>query len=226
MMEVEDNEVSMDLGLVRPGRSPRGSKTVDKILRAAIQVLIDEGSAAFTLKRIAEECGLQTGNVTRHFPRKEMLVQLLVHEILSSSDELLKRRVYEPRLSAEKALTLIITGSMEGAKAKGTTHLVTELWAMSNHNEFVADRMQALYDYTHKLIGSFVKQMNPSLDEEEVEVVSVFINAAVEGTTVLAGYGKPWETKMPLMKSIAANSLIRMVKTITPDEVRRLQASA
>ena len=97
---------------------------------------------------------------------------------------------------------------------------------MSNHNEFVADRMQALYDYTHKLIGSFVKQMNPSLDEEEVEVVSVFINAAVEGTTVLAGYGKPWETKMPLMKSIAANSLIRMVKTITPDEVRRLQASA
>lgn len=225
MMEGEDNEVSMDLGLVRPGRSPRGSKTVEKILRAAIQVLIDEGSTAFTLKRIAEECGLQIGNVTRHFPRKEMLVQLLVHEILSLSDELLKRRVYEPRLSPETALALVITGSMEGAKAKGTTHLVTELWAMSNHNEFVADRMQSLYDYTHKLIGSFVKQINSSLDEEEVEVVSIFINAAIEGTTVLAGYGKPWEAKIPLLKTIAANSLVRIVKTITPDEVRRLRSA-
>jgi len=114
---------------------------------------------------------------------------------------------------------------MEGAKAKGTTHLVTELWAMSNHNEFVADRMQSLYDYTHKLIGSFVKQINSSLDDEEVEVVSIFINAAIEGTTALAGYGKPWEAKIPLLKTIAANSLVRIVKTITPDEVRRLRSA-
>jgi AcrR family transcriptional regulator len=226
MMKADDNEYSMDLGVVRPGKSSRGSKTVDIILQAAVQVLIDEGYSAFTLKRIAEQCHLQIGNVSRHFPRKEMLVQALLEEILSSSEELLKSRVYESKMPAEEALTLVITGTIEGAKAKGTTHILTELWAMSNHNEFVAERMESLYRYVLALIGSFVKQLNPSLNADEVEAVSLFINAAMEGTTMSVGYGKPWREKMPLMKAIAANSLINMVKTITPDQIRGLQSSA
>lgn len=225
MIDADDNELAMDLGIMRPGKSSRGSKTVDMILRAALHVLIEEGSAAFTLKRIADECDLQIGNVSRHFPRKEMLVQLLLHEILESSEELLRYRVYEAHMPAEEVLALVISGTMEGAKTKGTTHLMSELWAMSNHNEFVAERIEALYQYAHTLIGSSVKQLNPSLNEEEVEAVSLFINAAMEGTTVLAGFGKPWADKMPLMKAIAVNSLVNMAKTITSDDIHKLKTS-
>lgn len=225
MTKADDTEYSMDLGVVRPGKSSRGSKTVDTILQAAVQVLIDEGSSAFTLKRIAEQCHMQIGNVSRHFPRKEMLVQTLLEELLNTSEELLKSRVYDSKMTAEDALTLVITGTIEGFKAKGTTHILTELWAMSNHNEIVAERMESLYRYVLALIGSFVKQLNPSLNADEVETVSIFINAAMEGTMVLVGYEKPWSEKMPLIKTIAANSLINMVKTITPEEIRRLRPS-
>lgn len=225
-MEIANNEQFMDLGFVRPGKSSRGSKTVDAILQAAVQVLIEEGAAAFTLKRIADKSNLQIGNVTRHFPRKEMLVQLLVREILDMGEELLKRRMCASHMSAEEGLVLVITGTMEGAKTKGTTHLLTELWAMSNHNELVAERIEALDHYVHTLIGSFVKQLNPSLNAEEVEAVSLFINSAMQGATVLAGYGKPWEAKMPLMKTLAVNSLINMVKTIKPDQIHTLQSTA
>lgn len=224
MIKTDDNEQFMDISLVRSGKSSRGSKTVDTILQAAVRVLIEEGSAAFTLKRIAEESGLQIGNVSRHFPRKEMLVQLLVREILDTGEELFKRYMCASHMSAEEGLALVITGTMEGAKTKGTTHLITELWAMSNHNELVAERMEAMDHYVHTLIGSFVTQLNPSLNAEEVEAVSLFINAAMGGTTVLAGYGKPWESKMPLIKAIAVSALVNMVKTITPDEIRKLQS--
>lgn len=223
MTDGDQNALAMDLGIVRPGKSSRGSKTVDMILRAALHVLIEEGSAAFTLKRIADECDLQIGNVSRHFPRKEMLVQLLLHDMLESSEELLRYRVYDVHMPADEALALVIAGTMEGAKAKGTTHLMSELWAMSNHNEFVAGRIEALYQYAHNLIGSLVKQLNPSLDDEEVEALSIFINAAMEGTTVLAGFGKPWTAKMPLLKAIAVNSLVNLVKTITSDDIRQLK---
>jgi hypothetical protein len=97
---------------------------------------------------------------------------------------------------------------------------------MSNHNDFVADRMESLYRYVIKLIGSFVRQINPSLDEDEAESVSLLINAAIEGSMVLGGYGKPWAEKMPIMKEIAVKSLINMVKTITPEELRQLKISA
>lgn len=226
MTPPELDDLSMDLGVVRPGKSSRGSKTVDVILRAAVEVLIEEGSAAFTLKRIAEKCNLQIGNVTRHFPRKEMLVQLLLHEILTSGDELLKSYVYDAHMPADEALSLVITGTMEGARKKGTTHLLTELWAMSNHNEFVSSRMEALYDYVHKLIGSFIRELNPALDDDDVESLSIFINTAMEGTTVLAGYGKPWTTRMPMLRAIAGHVLVDMVKTITPADIDRIRQSA
>lgn len=218
----DSNDKAIDLGLLRPGKYSRGSKTVDAILQAALTVLIEEGATAFTLRRIAAECNLQVGNVSRHFPRKEILVHVLLCEILSSSEELLKRGVYEANMPPEEALALVITGTLDDIGTKRITRLITELWAMSNHNEFVAERLEALYRYVHTLVGSFVKQLNPALNEDQVETVALFINAAMEGTTVLAGFGKPWERKMPVLKPLAAKWLVHMVKTITPDEVNSL----
>lgn len=222
MMKADREENSIEPRLIRPGKYAAGSKTVDRILQAALEILVEEGSAAFTLQRVATECDLKIGNVTRHFARKEVLVNVLLNELLDSSDKLLKQRVYDTNMSAEDALFLVITESMEYEQLKHTTHLFTELWAMSNHNEFLAERLEALYEYVHTLIGSFVKQMNPSLNADQVETVSIFIDTSMIGTVVLAGYNKPWETKMPLLGALAAKTFINMVKTITPDEIETL----
>lgn len=222
MTDKTENDKAIDLGLLRPGKYSSGSKTVEAILQAALTVLIEEGATAFTLRRIAAECNLQVGNVSRHFPRKEMLVQVLINELLTSSDELLKRGVYETNMPPEEALTLVVTGTLDDIGTKRITRLMTELWAMSNHNEFVAERLEELYRYVLNLIGSFVRQLNPALNDEQIETVSLFINSAMEGTTVAAGFGKPWEKKMPSLKPMAAKWLVNMAKTITPEEVEGL----
>jgi AcrR family transcriptional regulator len=219
----ESANTASDLAPSRPGKYSQGSKTVETILQAALHVLIEEGSGAFTLRRIAAQCDLQVGNVSRHFPRKEMLVQVLLDELLTSSEERLKRGVYETKMSPEDALALVIAGTLEDIETKRITRLITELWAMSNHNDFVAERVEALYRYVHNLIGSFVKQLNPLLDADQVETVALYINATMEGTTALAGFGKPWASKMPFMKTLSVKWLITMVKTITPDELQNLR---
>lgn len=208
--------------LTRPGIYACGSDTVNAILQAALHVLIEEGASAFTLRRIAGECGLKLGNVSRHFPRKEMLVQVLLEELLKPSEGLVEQNIRKAGMSAEDALTLIIEGSLDEIKTKRMTHLFTELWAMANHNEFVADRVEALYDYLHKLIAEFVMQLNPKLDAKDAYAVSLFISASIEGSTLLAGFGKPWNSMMPQIKGLAVKSLINLVKTITPAELRAL----
>lgn len=220
MTESYSSENSIEAGPVRPGKYSRGSQTVDKILQAALHVLIEEGSSAFTLRRIAAECDLQVGNVSRHFPRKELLVQVLLDELLTTSEESLKTGVYDTSMPPEEVLELIIGGTLDFIETKRITHLITEIWAMSNHNSFVADRVEALYKYMQNLIGYFVKKLNPSLNADQVETVSLFINATLEGTTVLVGFGKPWAKKMPMLKDLVVKQLINMVKNITPDEVR------
>ena len=217
-----ENGDSIDLGLLRPGKYSRGSKTVDAILQAALHVLIEEGSGALTLRRIASECNLQVGNVSRHFPKKEMLVQVLLFELLATSEEQIKQGIRDTKMPPEEALALIITGTLDEIGTKKMAHLFTELWAMSNHNPFVAERVEATYRYVNALIGKCVKQLNPSLTASEVETVSLFINAAMEGTTVLAGYGRPWKKKMPALKRLSVNWLIEMVKTISSDDLKKL----
>jgi len=222
MTESGDYGDSIDLGLLRPGKYSRGSETVDAILKAALHVLIEEGSPSFTLRRIAAECNLQVGNVSRHFPKKEMLVQVLLFELLSECEEHLKRGIRDTKMPAEEALAFIITGTLDEIGTKRMTHLFTELWAMSNHNPVIAERVEATYRYVHTLIGTYVKKLNPSLTPRDVEAVALYINATMEGTTILAGFGKPWKKKMPMLKRLSVKWLIEMVKNITSDDIKRL----
>lgn len=207
----------------RPGVYSRGSDTVDAILKAALKVLIEEGASAFTLRRIAAECGLQVGNVSRHFPRKEMLVQVLLEELLSPTEGEIKTHIVNTGMTADKALALVIEGSLHEIQTKKMAHLFTELWAMSNHNEFVAERLELVYRYVHSLIGGFVAELNPALSPEEVEIVSMYISSTIEGTTVLAGYGRPWPQLMPQLKAIASRNLVHLAKTITSAEIQGLK---
>ena len=217
-----DYEHLIDLRPERPGKSARGSKTVELILQAAAHVLIEEGSASFTLRRIAKQCNLRIGNVTRHFPRKEMLVQLLLHEIMTSIENVDQQYLRDSTISPEKALMLIITGGLDDVKTKRSTHLMTEIWAMSNHNKLVAERLNLLLKTYQEFISFFIRAINPSLDDDQVESVAVYVSATTEGMTVLAGHGRSWEKKMPHMKAIATKYLIDMIKTITPRELPRL----
>ncbi len=207
----------------RPGTYARGADTVDQILKAALSVLIDEGAIAFTLRRIARACGLKVGNLSYHFPRKEVLIQLLLEELLDSYEALLDRTVRQPDLTAEDRLSLTITICLDDIGSKRTTHLFTELWALANHDDFVADRVAAFYRHVHGIIGQFVADLNPALTPDEVRTVSLFISSSMEGTTVFSGYGKAWEAQMPQIKALSVLSLVHLAKTVTSNDIHRFE---
>ncbi|MDB5686118.1 MAG: TetR family transcriptional regulator [Rhizorhabdus sp.] len=206
----------------RPGTYARGTETVDAILKAALAVLIDEGANAFTIRRIAAACGMNVGNVSYHFPRKEMLIQILLDELLESYDKTLENRVRQPHLNAEQRLTAIIVVCLEDISGKRTTRLFTELWALANQNDFIADRVRAFYQKVHDVIGEYVALLNPALSPDEVQTVALYISASMEGSTPFLGYGKPWGAKMPVFINIAVHSLVQLAKTITPDQIAKL----
>jgi len=203
----------------RPGTYARGSETVDAILKAARTVLIEEGASAFTIRRIAAECGMKVGNVSYHFPRKEMLIQILLDELLEHYDKLLEDRVRQPDLTAEERLRLIIVICLDDIAGKRTTRLFTELWALANQNEFVADRVRAFYQGVHDFIGEYVAALNPALSPDDVHTVALYISASMEGSTPFLGFEKPWAAKMPAFRAIAVHALVALAKTVTPDQI-------
>ena len=203
----------------RPGTYARGTETVDTIIKAALRVLIDEGAGAFTIRRIAAECGMKVGNVSYHFPRKELLIQTMLDDIINNYDKLLERTVRQPGLDAEERLRLIVVMCLDDIAGKRTTRLFTELWALANHNEFVADRVRLFYLRVHDFISTYVQELNPGLSAQDVRDVALFISASMEGSTPFLGYEKPWAKRMSAFTAIAAHSMVQMAKTITPEQI-------
>jgi AcrR family transcriptional regulator len=206
----------------RPGTYLRGTETVDAILKAALRVLINEGAGAFTIRRIAAECGMKVGNVSYHFPRKELLIQVLLDDLLDRYDKLLDNRVRQPELSAEERLGVMIVMCLDDIAGMRTTRLFTELWALANHNPFIADRVRVFYQRVHDFIAEYVAELNPALAPDDARTVAIFISATMEGFTPFAGYQKPWAERMPAITRIAVSHLVRLARTVTPQEVRSL----
>ena len=206
----------------RPGTYLRGTETVDAILKAALRVLINEGAGAFTIRRIAAECGMKVGNVSYHFPRKELLIQVLLDDLLESYDNHLDNRVRQPDLSAEDRLRVIIVMCLDDIAGMRTTRLFTELWALANHNPFIADRVRMFYQRVHDFIAEYVAQINPALAPDDVQTVAIFISSAMEGVTPFAGYQKPWANRMPAITRIAVSHLIHLARTVTAEQIHGL----
>lgn len=206
----------------RPGTYARGTETVDAIIKAALRVLIDEGAGAFTVRRIAAECDMKVGNVSYHFPKKEQLIQTLLDDIINSYDKVLERTVRQPGLDAAERLRLIIVLCLDDIGGKRTTRLFTELWALANHNEFVADRVRVFYHSVHDTIAEYVIELNPTLTADEVNSVAIYISATIEGATPFLGYEKPWAHHMRPFTAIAAHSLVQMAQTITSRQIAGL----
>jgi AcrR family transcriptional regulator len=203
----------------RPGIYTRGAETVDLILKAALDVLIEEGAGAFTLRRIAARCDMKVGNLSYHFARKEMLIQLLLDDLLDYYERTLDDSARQPGIDPETQLTMMIEICLDDIGTMRTTRLFTELWALANHNEFVAERVAAFYRSAHAQIASAVAPLNPALSPAEVEAVARFISASMEGTTIFGGYGKAWEAQMPQMKALAIKSLVHLAKTVAPGDI-------
>src|SRR3546814_9174202 len=59
-------------------RQERSKATVEAILIAATQVLIEDGYERATTARVAERAGVSVGSLYQYFPNKEALVGTLV----------------------------------------------------------------------------------------------------------------------------------------------------
>jgi AcrR family transcriptional regulator len=209
-------------GAARPGIYKSGSETVDAILKAALNVLIEEGASAFTIRRIAAACDMKVGNVSYHFPRKEMLVHVLLNDIVESYDAKLELNVRAPFMSAEERLRTVITMCLDDIRSERTTRLFTELWALANHNDFIADRVRTFYKKVHDVIAEYVHQVNPALSEDEVHTLALFISTSMEGTTPFTGFQKPWAHKMPAITALSVNWFVHIAKSVRPGEIAAL----
>lgn len=200
----------------REGGYAKGYETRELILRTALHILIEDGYRAMSMRRIATACGMRLGNLTYHYPTREDLVQELLNAVINSYEVEFGAIVHAPDLQPEERLVRLCNLIIEDVGSKRTTRLFPELWALSNHDAFVHERVHELYDRARAPLVEIIAAMRPDLSEAARFDLALFISASMEGLTVFAGYRQPYADRLPLVEGIAIRSFIEIVRSFSP----------
>lgn len=218
-MDQWDNPAVLTDDLIVPARTTgyvKGQETREAILRAALSILINEGWNAMSMRRVAAECGMKFGNLTYHYRTREDLVRELLDAVISAYEREFDTIVHRGDHTPEQRLEGYIRLVLDDIQSKKTTRFFPELWALSNQDRFVYDRMHDLYARARAPLREIIDDMRPDLAPEEREVLTLFISASMEGTTVFAGYDKPFSHRMPTIKRLAIKGFVDLVRGWKP----------
>lgn len=209
----------------REGGYLKGHETRELILRTALSIMIEEGYRAMSMRRVASACGMKFGNLTYHYRSREDLVRELMEAVIRSYELEFVEIVHMPGVPAEERLRRVCMLILDDIRSKKTTHFFPELWALSNHDPFVLERIQELYVRARAPLVEIIAEMRPDLDELARETIALFISGSMEGMTIFAGHAKPFEKRMPQIERIAVHSFLSLVKSITVNEIKGLAHS-
>lgn len=129
----------------REGGYLKGHETRELILRTALTILIEEGYRAMSMRRVAAACDLKFGNLTYHYRSREDLVRAMMDAVIRSYEIEFEDIMHMPGVPPEERLRRMCMLILDDIRSKKTTRFFPELWALSNHDPFVLERIQDLY---------------------------------------------------------------------------------
>jgi AcrR family transcriptional regulator len=196
-----------------------GRERVVQILETALEIVIESGYQALTLREVARRCNVQIGAVTYYYKSRSDLLQDVLNMVMVPYAESIGAILEEGGLSAEQKLERFIRVLLEDIRTKRTTRLFPHLWALANNDPFVAKAVDSIYILERRTLTRLISEINPTLGEREREALAVYLSAAIAGSTMFVGFEKPWAGELPLYSAIACQGLIQLVKTITPEQL-------
>ena len=202
----------------REGGYAKGQEMREQILAAALSVLVEEGYRAMSMRRVAAMCDLKFGNLTYYYPSREDLVRDLLDSVVRAYEVVFDVIRDDAGRPPQRRLAELCRIILEDIRTKKTTRIFPELWALSNHDSFVQDRVNELYARARASLVDIITEMRPDLSDRQRQTLALFVSASMEGTTIFAGHDKPFEPQMPWLENLALKSFIDLVQTITPEE--------
>lgn len=193
---------------------PKGQHRVDEILHAARAVLVEDGYAALTTRKVAERVGVRQSNVQYYFPAKVDLVRALFQDSMARTARVVAERFAAGRASPEARLLGGIEHFLETHHSREEQRFLRELWALAAHDPEVADVMNQFYRRWVDLTARNLVLINPALDRGRAQRRALLIVSLVDGLSLFRGIT---ELDHPSVRGIE-HELRDLVRSLTRDD--------
>ena len=176
----------------------KGLARKTQIIQAAIGILSTEGRSGFSMRAIAQACGLRLSNVQYYFSSMEELFCTMLEFIFQDTKSRLEQLVAEGNDLLE-ALIYIIFHDIE---QQTDCQLLFEIWAISVQFEKTNDIIVELYRNYLDALTETIQSKNANLSKAEAQKRAEAIVPLFEGLCIVYGKGRKQKLAPELQKNI------------------------
>jgi AcrR family transcriptional regulator len=156
----------------------RSSASVEAILEATIQVLLDVGKEKLTTTRVAARAGVSVGTLYQYFPNKSALLQAVLKQHFAQIIDAVERACEEQRGRPLQQMATALISAFLAAKMR-QPRVSVALYAISSDVDGVRLARQVGLHFNQAIADMFATSSDP-LDIDPALVASA-IQAAMAG---------------------------------------------
>jgi AcrR family transcriptional regulator len=166
----------------------RGNPTAQRLLDAAREVLTRDGSAAFSVRNVAQEAQLRLATVQYYFPTRDELVRAMMRDTESRY-----RAAYEKCLARVPAKPLerfkaILRFNLKDVANPVTRRWIMQMWALlSTLDAQSGTLLDEFYDMDVAALSTYIAELCPGTAAAEIRRRATLLGAMLEGLVVVRG---------------------------------------
>jgi AcrR family transcriptional regulator len=187
----------------RPGTAvlPKGRERREAILDAATAVLVHEGYARLSTRKIAARAGIQPGNLQYYYRSKQDVVRAVLERYLERAIASVEARIAaaDDGTPADR-LQSAVDGILADQQSPDGCRFFFELWALAAHDATVAEMMHDFYTRWWRRSVALLLEINPQLGRPRAERRTALLIAMFEGLTLFRSRRPPYALPLPALE--------------------------
>ena len=175
----------------RPNRTRAGTAVGAKgrarsaaILDAATAILVDEGYAQLSTRKIAARAGMHPGNLQYYYRTKADVVRALLERYLAGSVADIEARIGAGRGTPAQRLQAMLDGILDDQHDGDACRMFWEIWALAARDPLVAGAAAAFYERYRAGVSAALRAVTPRLSPARAGRRAALLVALLEGLTI------------------------------------------
>lgn len=158
----------------------KGSSTRDRIVKEARKQLVERGYEAFVMRELADTLGIKLGNLQYYFKTREALIVHVIEQE-AANDVLTIRSLRQKWNTADDAFRAIVLNLVTRWRGDSGV-LFSTLGTLAMHNKSYKQLYRTIYRDFYLALESALREMKPSLLDDEVALRVRLITALIDGS--------------------------------------------
>ncbi len=170
---------SVDANPRKLPRQARSKATVDAVITAAAQVLVEQGYEGATTARVAERAGVSIGSLYQYFPNKEALIAALIERHAKEIVTIMQRALDDPAIATlEDGLRAVITAGASAHRIDPALHkILHEQVPRVGRLAKAMDTSRQITAAIERFLRAHVDEMHP---ERDPVIAAIVVETAIE----------------------------------------------